>query len=74
MDAIEGPLMRRIQMELDKVDVEKLIDDNISGIEARVKNVMDSSKITILGEPKVRTDEDEYLRPSSESDTEHSHK
>ncbi|CAB0038233.1 unnamed protein product [Trichogramma brassicae] len=32
MDALEGPIRRRIQDELDKVDVEKLIDDRIPEI------------------------------------------
>lgn len=32
MDAIEGPIKRRLQEELDKVDVEKLIHDKIPEI------------------------------------------
>lgn len=37
MDAIEGPLRRRIQEELNKVDVEKLIDDKIPEIEEQTR-------------------------------------
>ena len=32
MDALEGPIRRRVQDELDKVDVEKLIDEKIPDI------------------------------------------
>lgn len=37
MDALEGPIRRRIQDELDKVNVEKLIHEKIPDIEERAK-------------------------------------
>lgn len=37
MDAIEGPLKRRIQENLNKVDVEKLINDKIPEIEEQAR-------------------------------------
>lgn len=37
MDAIEGPLKRRIQRELNKIDVEKLIDEKIPVIEEQAR-------------------------------------
>lgn len=37
MDAIEGPIKRRIQAELDKVDVEKLIHEKIPDIEEQAR-------------------------------------
>ncbi|XP_034939295.1 uncharacterized protein [Chelonus insularis] len=37
MDAIEGPIKRRLQDELDKVDVEKLIHEKIPDIEEKAR-------------------------------------
>lgn len=39
MDAIEGPIKRRLQDELDKIDVEKLIHEKIPEIEEHAKNL-----------------------------------
>lgn len=52
MDALEGPITRRIQSELDKVDVEKLIHDKIPSIEeqARLLRGMDPSDAVALEE------------------------
>lgn len=37
MDAIEGPIKRRLQDELNKVDVEKLIEEKIPDIEEQAR-------------------------------------
>ena len=37
MDAVEGPIKRRIQAELDKIDVEKLIHEKIPDIEDQAR-------------------------------------
>ncbi|XP_015111892.1 uncharacterized protein LOC107037713 [Diachasma alloeum] len=39
MDAIEGPLKKRLQDELDKVDVEKLIHEKIPEIEEKARHL-----------------------------------
>ncbi|KAF7993342.1 hypothetical protein HCN44_006402 [Aphidius gifuensis] len=39
MDAIEGPIKRRLQDELDKIDVEKLIHEKIPEIEEHARNL-----------------------------------
>lgn len=39
MDAIEGPIRRRLQDELDKVDVEKLIHEKIPEIEEHARHL-----------------------------------
>lgn len=72
MDAIEGPLKRRLQMELDKVDVEKLIADKIPDIEAHARQLqgLDPPEETILDEPRQDLNEDQDLGPFSESEEE----
>lgn len=69
MDAIERPLKRRIQLELQKVDVEKLINEKIPAIEeqARYLQGLVPSEETILEEiiPPV---EDLDEQPFSESE------
>lgn len=39
MDAVEGPIKRRLQDELDKVDVEKLIHEKIPEIEEQARRL-----------------------------------
>ncbi|XP_019700204.2 uncharacterized protein LOC109503583 isoform X2 [Harpegnathos saltator] len=69
MDAIEGPLKRRIQEELNKMDVEKLIDDKIPEIEeqARWMHGFKPAEETILETPTPSPDEDSQV-PFSESE------
>lgn len=68
MDAIEGPLKRRAQIELNKVNVEKLIYDKIPDIEQRARYIQGlvSSEETILEEAVPPEDQDE--QPFSESE------
>ncbi|XP_076244608.1 uncharacterized protein LOC143185464 [Calliopsis andreniformis] len=68
MDAIEGPLKRRIQMELQKVDVEKLIYDKIPAIEEQAQYLQGivPPEETILEEVAPLPDQDE--QPFSESE------
>lgn len=72
MDAIEGPLKRRIQEELDKVDMEKLIDEKIPVIEeqARWMQGIVPAEETILEEstPPPHSQDDQV--PFSESEEE----
>lgn len=69
MDAIEGPLRRRIQEELNKVDVEKLIQEKIPEIEeqARWMQGLVPAEETILEEPMPPQDLDDEV-PFSESE------
>lgn len=69
MDAIEGPLRRRIQEELNKVDVEKLIDDKIPQIEeqARWMQGFVPPEETILETSTPPQDQDSQI-PFSESE------
>jgi len=72
MDAIEGPLKRRLQEELDKVDTEKLIDEKIPVIEeqARWMQGFVPAEETILEESTlVPHDQDDQV-PFSESEEE----
>lgn len=70
MDAIEGPIRRRLQDELDKVDVEKLIHEKIPEIEekARFLQGITPSEDIILEEsaPPLPLDQE----PFSESEEE----
>ncbi|KAL6266522.1 hypothetical protein P5V15_003369 [Pogonomyrmex californicus] len=72
MDAIEGPLRRRIQEELDKVDTEKLIDEKIPVIEeqARWMQGLVPAEETILEEPTMSSYNQDDLMPFSESEEE----
>lgn len=69
MDAIEGPLKRRIQEELNKVDVEKLIDEKIPVIEeqARWMQGLVPAEETILEESTPPSDQDDQM-PFSDSE------
>jgi len=71
MDAIEGPLKRRIQEELDKVNMEKLIDEKIPMIEeqARWMQGLTPAEETILEEPLPPNSQDDQT-PFSESEEE----
>lgn len=68
MDAIEGPLKRRLQEEMDKIDMEKLIDEKIPEIEEQIKWLHGSTPAeeTILEEP-VPQDQDDQV-PFSDSE------
>ncbi|XP_071561700.1 uncharacterized protein [Temnothorax nylanderi] len=72
MDAIEGPLKRRIQEELDKVDMEKLIDEKIPVIEeqARWMQGLVPAEETILEEPTLPPHSLDDQVPFSESEEE----
>ncbi|XP_032683264.1 uncharacterized protein LOC116849812 [Odontomachus brunneus] len=69
MDAIEGPLKRRIQEELNKIDVEKLIDDKIPEIEeqARWMHGLMPAEETILETSTPPQDQDSQV-PFSDSE------
>ncbi|RLU14768.1 hypothetical protein DMN91_012655 [Ooceraea biroi] len=70
MDAIEGPLKRRIQEELNKIDVERLIDERIPEIEKQARwmqNFMPAEKI-VLEEPMPPQDQDQSPFSESEED------
>lgn len=68
MDAIEEPLKRRIQLELNKVDVEKLIYEKIPDIEQQARYIQGLTPLeeTILEEPVPPQDQDE--QPFSDSE------
>lgn len=68
MDAIEGPLKRRIQSELNKVNVEKLIYEKIPDIEEQIKYIQGliPAEETTLEELIPPPDQDE--QPFSESE------
>ncbi|XP_043257084.1 uncharacterized protein LOC122399994 [Colletes gigas] len=68
MDAIEGPLKRRLQLELRKVDVEKLIHDKIPDIEQQARYIQGlvPAEETIFEEVVPPEDQDE--QPFSESE------
>lgn len=68
MDAIERPLKRRIQVELDKIDVEKLICEKIPEIEEQARHIQGlvPPEETILEEPVMPLDFDD--QPFSESE------
>ncbi|XP_070164410.1 uncharacterized protein [Polyergus mexicanus] len=71
MDAIEGPLKRLIQEELNKVDVEKLIDEKIPMMEeqARWMQGLVPPEETILEESTpVSNQDDQMLFSDSEED------
>lgn len=69
MDAIEGPLRRRIQEELNKVDVEKLINEKIPDIEEQARWIqgLTPPEETILEEPTLPQDQDDQV-PFSDSE------
>ncbi|XP_043282280.1 uncharacterized protein [Venturia canescens] len=71
MDAVEGPIKRRVQEELDKVDVEKLIHDKIPEIaeQARLLNGGVAAEDIILEEVAVPHEIDDQ-KPFSESEEE----
>ncbi|XP_076636357.1 uncharacterized protein LOC143349187 [Colletes latitarsis] len=68
MDAIEGPLKRRLQLELRKVNVEKLIHDKIPDIEQQARYIQGlvPAEETIF--EKVVPPEDQDEQPFSESE------
>ena len=70
MDAIEGPLKRRMQVELQKVDVEKLIYEKIPDIEEQAKYLQGivPEEETILEQPLPPQDQDEQPFSESEED------
>ncbi|KAL0099588.1 hypothetical protein PUN28_019779 [Cardiocondyla obscurior] len=72
MDAIEGPLRRRIQEELDKVDMEKLIDEKIPVIEeqARWMQGLVPAEETILEDLTLSPHSQDDQVPFSESEEE----
>ncbi|KAF7415040.1 hypothetical protein HZH68_003529 [Vespula germanica] len=71
MDAIEGPLKKRIQEELNKIDVEKLINEKIPEIEeqARLMQGLSPPDEIILEDP-VPSQVPDDLTPFSESEEE----
>ncbi|XP_012262047.2 uncharacterized protein LOC105689543 [Athalia rosae] len=71
MDAIEGPIKRRLQNELDKVDVEKLIYDKLPEIEEQARQLqgLPPAEETILEEPRQKLNYED-LGPFSESEEE----
>lgn len=70
MDAIEGPLKRRIQEELNNVDVEKLIDEKIPVIEEQARWMQGLAPIeeTILEELPPPTQDQDDSSPFSDSE------
>ncbi|XP_015599884.1 uncharacterized protein LOC107269941 [Cephus cinctus] len=72
MDALEGPIKRRIQDELDKVDVEKLIHEKIPDIEEKARflqGLPPVDDILLEGPPPSLQDEEDQ-GPFSESEEE----
>lgn len=69
MDAIEGPLRRRLQIELHKVDVEKLIHEKIPDIEEQARWIqgLTPPEETILEEPTLQQGQDDQV-PFSDSE------
>lgn len=69
MDAIEGPLRRRIQEELNKLDVEKLIDEKIPDIEKQARWIQGLTTLeeTILEESTTPQNQDDQV-PFSDSE------
>lgn len=69
MDAIEGPLKRRLQAELNKVDVEKLIHEKIPDIEEQARYIQGliPNEETIL-EEAIMPPEDQDEQPFSDSE------
>lgn len=70
MDAIEGPLKRRIQEEINKVNVEQLIDEKIPEIEKQAKWLqgLTPAEEIILEEPvRLPQDHDDQV-PFSDSE------
>ena len=72
MDAVEGPIKRRLQHELDKVDVEKLIHDKIPEIaeQAMILQGMTPVEDIILEEPATPPREINDQEPFSDSEEE----
>ncbi|KAI4492415.1 hypothetical protein M0804_002206 [Polistes exclamans] len=71
MDAIEGPLKRRIQEELNNIDVEKLINEKIPEIEEHAKFLQGlSPPDEIILEDPVPPQMPDDLTPFSESEEE----
>lgn len=70
MDAIEGPLKRRIQVELNKVNVEKLIYEKIPNIEEQARYIQGliPAEETVLEELVPPQDQDEQPFSESEED------
>ncbi|XP_054010122.1 uncharacterized protein LOC128893298 [Hylaeus anthracinus] len=68
MDAIERPLKRRLQLEVQKIDIEKVINENIPNIEqqARYLQGLVPAEETNLDEGVPPEDQDE--QPFSESE------
>lgn len=67
MDAIEGPLKRRIQEELNKVDVEKLIDEKIPVIEEQARLLQGLAVEETILEEAIPPNQDDQL-PFSDSE------
>lgn len=72
MDAIEGPLKRRIQEELDKVDTEELIHEKIPAIEEQARWMQGLVPVeeTILEESTLPPHSQDDQVPFSESEEE----
>jgi hypothetical protein len=70
MDALEGPIMRRIQDELDKVDIEKLIHEKIPDIEEHARMFQGEPTVddVILDETNVTPGEFDNQEPFSDSE------
>ncbi|XP_029156496.1 uncharacterized protein LOC114929202 [Nylanderia fulva] len=68
MDAIEGPLKRRIQEELNKVNVEELIDEKIPMIEEQARLLKNMAIVEeMILEEQTRSNQDDQL-PFSDSE------
>ncbi|XP_031839386.1 uncharacterized protein LOC116429959 [Nomia melanderi] len=69
MDAIEGPLKRRLQVELNKVNVERLIHEKIPDIEEQARYIQGliPNEETIL-EEAIMPPEDQDEQPFSDSE------
>ncbi|XP_057323669.1 uncharacterized protein LOC130666574 [Microplitis mediator] len=73
MDAIEGPVKRRLQDELDKVDVEKLINDKIPEIEEKIgflREMTPSEDIVLEKSAPPPVDQEPFNENEEESDFE----
>lgn len=73
MDAVEGPVRRRIQDELDKVDIEKLIHEKIPDIAEHAKKLQGPPPVDdiLLEEAEVPpAPEPDDQEPFSESEEE----
>ena len=74
MDALEGPIKRRVQDELDNIDVEKLIHERIPDIAERARMLQNSSTTedTLIDESTSSSPayEPDIQEPFSDSDEE----